>query len=72
MSETAATLTRTAPDISCEHCAHAITEALTALDGVGQVAVDVAAKRVEVEYDAGAATPAQIDAALEEEGYPPS
>ena len=29
------TLTRTAPDISCDHCAHAITGALTALTGVG-------------------------------------
>ena len=72
MSETSALLTRTAPDISCDHCAHAITQALTSLDGVGRVAVDVAAKRVEVEYDAGAASPDQIDAALEEEGYPPS
>ena len=40
--------------------------------GVEQVAVDVSAKRGEVAYDAGAATPAQIDATLEEEGYPPS
>ncbi len=70
MAETA-TLTRTAPDISCEHCANAITGALTALSGVASVSVDVDDKRVEVQYDAADATVEQIDAALEEEGYPP-
>ncbi len=66
-----ATLTRTAPDISCEHCANAITGALGALDGVTAVRVDVDGKRVDVEYDAASASAEQIDAALEEEGYPP-
>ncbi len=70
MAETT-TLTRTAPDISCEHCAHAISGALTAIDGVSAVSVDVGGKRVDVEYDARSATAEQIDAALEEEGYPP-
>ena len=70
MAETS-TLTRTAPDISCEHCAHAITGALSAIDGVAAVSVDVDGKRVDVEYDADSATADQIDAALEEEGYPP-
>ena len=65
------TLTRTAPDISCEHCANAITGALSALDGVASVAVDVDEKRVDVQYDAASASVEQIDAALEEEGYPP-
>lgn len=65
------TLTRTAPDISCEHCAHAITGALSAIEGVTAVSVDVDEKRVEVEYDAAAASGLLIDAALEEEGYPP-
>ena len=67
-----ATLTRTAPDISCEHCAGAITSALGALDGVAAVAVDIEGKRVTVEYDEGRTAPAAIDAALEEEGYPPA
>lgn len=66
------TLTRTAPDISCEHCARAIESALTALDGVRRVEVDVGAKRVDVRFDDGAATPEQIDAVLEAEGYPPA
>ena len=65
------TLTRTAPDISCEHCANAITGALSAIEGVTGVAVDVGEQRVDVEYDAASASDEQIDAALEEEGYPP-
>ena len=65
------TLTRTAPDISCEHCARAISGALGALEGVASVAVDVDEKRVDVEYNAASASVEQIDAALEEEGYPP-
>ncbi len=64
-------LTRTAPDISCDHCAHAITSALSALDGVASVKVDVDEQRVDIEFDEQAASPDQIDAALEEEGYPP-
>ena len=70
MAETS-TLTRTAPDISCEHCANAITGALSAMTGVSAVSVDVDRKRVQVDYDAGSTSVEQIDAALEEEGYPP-
>ena len=66
------TLTRTAPDISCDHCAHAITGALTALNGVGQVDVDVDSKRVDVAFDDGLTSAEEIDAALEAEGYPPA
>ena len=66
-----ATLTRTAPDISCDHCANAITGALEAIPGVTAVAVDVAERRVDVQYHADTASVEVIDAALEEEGYPP-
>ena len=66
------TLTRTAPDISCDHCAHAITGALTALNGVGQVDVDVDSKRVDVAFDDALTSAVEIDAALEAEGYPPA
>ncbi len=66
------TLTRTAPDISCDHCAHAISSALTALNGVGQVDVDVDSKRVDVAFDDGLTSAEEIDAALEAEGYPPA
>ena len=66
------TLTRTAPDISCDHCAHAITGALTALTGVGRVDVDVDSKRVDVAFDDGLTSAEEIDAALKAEGYPPA
>ena len=66
------TLTRTAPDISCDHCAHAISSALTALNGVGHVNVDVDSKRVDVAFDDGLTSAEEIDAALEAEGYPPA
>lgn len=67
-----ATLTRTAPDISCQHCADAITSRLATIPGIAQVAVDIDAKRVTVDYDPAQAAPAQIDDALQDEGYPPS
>ena len=67
-----ATLIRTAPDISCQHCSDAISSRLGSMPGVDDVAVDIDAKRVTVAYDAARATPEQIDAALEDEGYPPS
>ena len=71
MSNAPQTLIRTAPDISCDHCAHAIDQALTALDGVAQVRVDVDAKRVEIEHDPSRVDAGRIDAVLEDEGYPP-
>lgn len=67
-----ATLTRTAPDISCDHCAQAITQALSAIDGVRSVSVDVDAKRVQVSHDPSRASADRIDAALKDEGYPPA
>ena len=65
------TLTRTAPDISCEHCVNAITGALSAISGVASVSVSIEDKGVRVEYDDAVTSAEQIDAALEEEGYPP-
>jgi copper chaperone CopZ len=63
-------LTLTAPDISCDHCRRAIESALSRLDGVSSVEVDVPAKTVQVRYDPAALTPAAIAAALDAEGYP--
>ena len=58
------------PDISCEHCARTVTNALTPLTGVDRVAVDIPAKRVTVDYDPGKVDVAQMSAALAEEDYP--
>jgi copper chaperone CopZ len=58
------------PDISCEHCERAITEALTPVDGVKSVAVDIPGKQVRVEYDEGQVDVDQMKDVLQEEDYP--
>lgn len=58
------------PEISCDHCAHAITQALTPQPGVAAVQVDVASKRVIVEYDECQLPLARIEALLDDEGFP--
>jgi copper chaperone CopZ len=60
----------TVPDISCDHCARTVTGALTQLDGIEEVVVDIPRKTVQVVYD-----PARIDidrmsSALADEDYP--
>ena len=58
------------PDISCDNCAHHIRQALEPRAGVRKVDVDVAGKRVRLEYDEGQADLAALREALDEEGYP--
>ena len=58
------------PEISCDHCAHAITQALAPQPGIAAVQVDVAGKRVSVEYDETLIVLTRIEALLDEEGYP--
>ena len=64
------TVTYTAPSISCDHCRHAIEGAVGALPGVQRVEVDIPGRLVEVNYDSAQVSTAQIEATLEEEGYP--
>ena len=58
------------PDISCEHCEHAITEALTPIEGVQLVHVDIPTKAVTVTYDADKVTVDKFRDVLAEEEYP--
>jgi copper chaperone len=58
------------PDISCEHCEHAITEALTPIDGVQLVQVDIPTKLVTVTYDADKVSVDRFKDVLAEEDYP--
>ena len=44
-------VTLSVPEIECEHCEHAITEALTPVPGVRSVQVDIPAKLVKLEFD---------------------
>lgn len=53
------------PDMSCQHCVDAITSEVSAVDGVTEVTVDLAAKTVVV---LGGDTTAVI-AAIDEAGY---
>ena len=58
------------PDISCEHCERTITEALTPMEGVRSVNVDIPTKQVRVQYDEGTADVERMKEVLEEEDYP--
>lgn len=61
------TIAYTVPGMQCDHCTAAVTERVSALEGVGSVVVDLDAKRVEVtgeRLDDGA-----IRAAIEDAGY---
>jgi copper chaperone len=46
-----ATTVLNVPDISCEHCERTITNALTPVEGVGTISVDIPARQVRVDYD---------------------
>jgi copper chaperone CopZ len=64
MSET---ITYSVPDVHCAHCQKAITEEVSAVEGVELVDVDLEAKRVTV---AGSGLDdAKLRAALDEAGY---
>lgn len=62
------TTTVTAPDIVCGGCANSIKKALGNLEGVCEVNVDVAAKKVTVEHGEDVSR-AQIVDALDRAGY---
>jgi copper chaperone len=55
------------PDMSCGHCKAAVEKALASVPGAGDVAVDLAARKVSV---TGPADTAALLAALDAAGYP--
>lgn len=55
--------------MSCEHCVKAIKNAVGVLSGVADVAVDLKAKTVAVEYDSSKSTLDQIKSEIEDQGY---
>ncbi len=59
-----------ASDISCGHCAATINRAVGELQGVSQVETDVETKRVTVQFNPSQVSLAQIEATMDEEGYP--
>lgn len=54
--------------MSCEHCVHAISEALNPLPGVESVHVDLPNERVEVTHD-GQTAQAVMASAIADAGY---
>jgi copper chaperone len=63
-------VTLNVPDISCEHCERAITGALSPIDGVRSVSVDIPGKQVKVEYDEAQVNIEKMKELLNEEDYP--
>jgi copper chaperone len=61
--------TLVAPDISCQHCQHAIESAIGQIDGVKSVTVDIPAKTVHVEYDPQLVTEGKIKEVMDDTGY---
>jgi copper ion binding protein len=58
------------PDVSCEHCVSAITEAVGPIDGVASVEVDLSAKTVAVTTATGATIDhGAVVAAIDDAGY---
>jgi copper chaperone len=58
------------PDISCEHCEKTITRALSPLEGVRQVRVDIARRQVTLDYEASAIDVERVKEILLQEEYP--
>jgi copper chaperone len=60
--------TYTVSGMTCEHCIRSVTEEITEIDGVTDVAVDLPTGAVAVTSD-GPLDPARVRAAVEEAGY---
>ena len=58
-----------APDISCEHCQHAIEGAVGKVEGVNSVKVDIPSKTVDINYDPEKVTLTKIEEVLDDVGY---
>ena len=63
-------VTLTAPDISCGHCVATVESAVGALSGVTSVTADESTKRVEIAFDPNRVSLDQIEATLDDAGYP--
>ena len=58
------------PEISCEHCSQAITNALQPQQGVQRVRVDVPTQKVYLDYDERTISLDKVKEILAEEEYP--
>ncbi|MFZ5641025.1 MAG: copper chaperone CopZ [Bacillota bacterium] len=55
--------------MSCGHCKAAVEKAVSALEGVSKVDVDLAGKKVSVTYDTGKTDEDAIKKAISGQGY---
>ena len=55
--------------MSCSHCENRVKNAVSSLNGVNSVNVDLTNKKVSIELDASIVTEKQIKDAIEEQGY---
>lgn len=60
----------TIPDMTCGHCEGRVKGALTGLDGVKGIHVDLATKAVDLDYDESRITLDRIREVLAEDDYP--
>lgn len=58
------------PDASCGHCKSTIEAAVSALEGVSRVDLDLGTKRVTVEHGSSVSD-ADVQGAIQEAGYTP-
>jgi copper chaperone len=70
MASMVESVTLTAPDISCGHCVATVKSAVGALAGVASVEANEATKKIDVSYDPNRVSLDQIEAALDDAGYP--
>jgi copper chaperone len=68
-NRTVGTAVVSVPEISCAACKTAIEGALKPLDGVRTAVVDIAAKRVSVDFDEALICHDALIAAIENQGY---
>ena len=62
-------LTLSVPEIHCDHCKTSIEGAVSALEGVATVEVQVDARTVRLTYDSARVGESAVTAAIEEQGY---
>jgi len=55
--------------MSCEHCARAVTNAVSGISSTQDVSVDLKGGTVSFNFDSGKAALDAIEAAITEEGY---
>ena len=57
------------PDVSCEHCVHAINGALKDVPGIETVNTDIPTKTVLLRYNPNLVTMAKVEEVLDDIGY---